>query len=216
LSAHSPALEPAFLRDTCEENGIKIVYTHVNADRLLNDVDNVIKEHEILGCKYIGLGMLPERYRSPYWYPHFKEDYLPTMRAIRDAGKRFLYHNHNIEFERYGDKLLMTHMLEDFAPDEMGVVFDTYWAHMGGADVVGWIHRLKGRLPVVHLKDVAVVGGQTVMAPVGEGNLNFPAILKAFEEEGSEYALVEQDICIGSPFECLKSSYDYLKSIEYV
>ena len=48
------------------------------------------------------------------------------------------------------------------------------------------------------------------MAPVMEGNLNFPAILSLLEKTDCEYLLVEQDICQGSPFDCLKTSYDNL------
>ena len=53
------------------------------------------------------------------------------------------------------------------------------------------------------------------MAPVMEGNLNFPAILKALENTSCEYMLVEQDTCQGSPFDCLKTSYDNLAAAGY-
>ena len=53
------------------------------------------------------------------------------------------------------------------------------------------------------------------MAPVMEGNLNFPGILKALEETSCEYLLVEQDTCQGSPFDCLETSYRNLKNTGY-
>ena len=214
LSGQGP-FPAQFMRDALDENGLSCVLTHIAPERLLNDADELIRAHQILGCKYIGLGSMPERYRSPYWYPRFKVDFLPTMQKFRDAGMLFMYHNHHFEFERWGDKLILERMMDDFAPDEMGFTFDTYWAQAGGGDPIKWINLLKGRLPVVHLKDMGVTNGQSVMAPIGEGNLDFPAILKAFEAAGSQYALVEQDICVGSPFDCLQRSLDYLKSLGY-
>jgi len=42
-----------------------------------------------------------------------------------------------------------------------------------------------------------------------EGNLNWPAIIKAAEGAGVMHAMVEQDDCYGAdPFVCLKTSYN--------
>ena len=52
------------------------------------------------------------------------------------------------------------------------------------------------------------------MAPVGYGNMNFDRIIDAASHSGVEYMLVEQDNCYeDDPFECLKKSYEYLKSL---
>ena len=67
----------------------------------------------------------------------------------------------------------------------------------------------------MHLKDMAVEGMQQVMAPVMEGNLNFPAILNVLEKTDCKYLIVEQDTCQGSPFDCLKTSYDNLAAEGY-
>lgn len=46
---------------------------------------------------------------------------------------------------------------------------------------------------------------------VGEGNLDWPAIVQASRDIGVEYAIVEQDICPGDPFDSLKKSWDNLE-----
>ncbi len=127
-----------------------------------------------------------------------------------------MYHNHNAEFQKFGGKLVMDTLLESFAPDEMGFTLDTYWVQMGGGDVCGWLEKMRGRTPCVHLKDMAVQGWEPIMAPVGGGNLDFPKILKTLENLGGvEYLLVEQDVCQGSPFDCLEQSLRYLHSLGY-
>ena len=46
--------------------------------------------------------------------------------------------------------------------------------------------------------------------------IDFPKIMAAFEKAGTGVAFVEQDECFErDPFDCLKMSYDYLKSIGY-
>lgn len=204
------------VRELCDKHGLEIVLTHTDPNRILNDTEAVIREHDVMGCKYIGIGMMPKKYCSPEWLWHFAEDYREPAKKIAAAGKLLMYHNHNIEFQKFNGKLVLDTLLESFAPEELGFTLDTYWVQMGGADVCEWLTKLKGRTPCVHLKDMAVRGWDAVMAPVMEGNLNFPKILRTMEELGGvEHILVEQDICEGSPFDCLKTSYDNLHKLGY-
>lgn len=204
------------VREICDKHGLKIVLTHWNPERILNDTEAVIREHEIMGCDYIGIGMMPPKYRTPEWLWHFAEDYKEPAKKIAAAGKLLMYHNHNLEFQKFDGKLIMETLMESFAPDELGFTLDTYWVQMGGADVCAWIERLADRIPCVHLKDMAVRGMEPIMAPVGEGNLDFKKILATLERTGkTKYLLVEQDICQGSPFDCLEQSYKNLHALGY-
>ena len=66
-------------------------------------------------------------------------------------------------------------------------------------------------MKVVHFKDMG--GGsenQSIMTEVGEGNLEWSAIIEACQDAGVEYAAVEQDICQRDPFESLAISYQNL------
>lgn len=199
--------DPAAVRAICDELSLKIVLTHTGADRILNETDEVIREHDVLGCRYIGIGGMPEKYRSAAWYGYFAEDFREAAKKMAAAGKLFMYHNHNFEYEKIGGVRMIERLLEDFAPDEMGVTLDTYWVQAAGADVCEWIEIMKDRVHCVHLKDMAVNGMTPIMAPVMEGNMNFPAILKALEGTAAKHLIVEQDTCQGSPFDCLQTSY---------
>lgn len=105
-------------------------------------------------------------------------------------------------------------LADGFSAEEMGFTLDTYWVQFGGASPEDWIRRLKGRVPCIHLKDLAIVSGVQKMAVIGEGNINFDRVISAAEDSGTEYLLVEQDDCNGEdPFECLKRSYANLSSM---
>ncbi len=216
ISAIGP-IAPQKLRAMCDDNGMEIALTHTPEPRLLSDLDNVIREHEVLGCKTIGLGGMAERYRNPDWIEYFIEDFLPVTEKIVAAGMTFSYHNHNFEFETMRDgRKIIDVIVGGFPAKNLAFTLDTYWLQAGGVSVVEWIGKLRGRVPCVHLKDMALSGMAQRMAPVGEGNLTFPEILKAFEASGARYAFVEQDDCYGeSPFDCLKKSFDYLARLGY-
>lgn len=215
LSAVGKEVTPVIAKEICDENGLEIVLTHSDVNRILHDTENLIKDHEIMGCRYIGLGIMPEKYMTEDWIQEFCKDFKKPAQMIRDAGMRFMYHNHNVEFEKVGGKLLIEYLLDGFEPDELGITLDTYWVQAAGGDVCQWIERLADRVPCVHLKDLGVVNRQAVMAPVMEGNINFPAVMKALEKTCCEYALVEQDICRESPFVCMEKSYQNLKKLGY-
>lgn len=215
------AYEPEWLKAELDKNGLSCVITHVDVKALTDTVENTIARHNVFGCKHIGLsgyGFLTEPEKTP------KEMYRElgaAARALRDAGKLFMYHNHHYEFGKIDGRIVIDELCELFAPDELGFTFDTYWAQISGCDPAAWLRKLKGRVPCIHLKDCAIgvneVNEEKVVASryavLGEGNMNFDAIFKAAEDAGTEYMLVEQDDCYGEdPFACLKRSYDYLRS----
>ena len=205
-------IPPWNLRALAEKYGMEICATHVGFDALTNDLESVIRDHVLLDCPYIGLGAMPDRFRgSAEGYKEFAGIITPIAQVIRDAGRTFIYHNHNFEFVRFGEMTGMDILLEECGS---AVQFepDTYWIQAGGGDVIAWLRKLSGRVEVVHFKDMVydLDAQAPSMAEIGEGNLNWPQILKVCREIGVRWHIVEQDICRRDPFDSLKISYDYL------
>ena len=51
---------------------------------------------------------------------------------------------------------------------------------------------------------------------MGEGNINFDRVFEKAQAAETKYMLVEQDDCNGeNPFDCVKRSYEYLKSVGF-
>jgi sugar phosphate isomerase/epimerase len=116
---------------------------------------------------------------------------------------------------RYGEKTWLAQLYERADPGMLKAELDVYWIQAGGGDPADWIRRCAGRQPLLHLKDMTVgPGREPRMAEIGEGNLNWPAILAAAAESGVEWYLVEQDHCYGrDPFESLAISYRNLRGM---
>lgn len=209
-------IAPERVKSLCDQNGLQIVLTHNGEHRFLNNVEGLIEEHRLYGARYIGLGMIPDRYRTPDMFDDFFRDFEEPLQKIHDAGMLFMYHNHALEFARLPDgRVMMDVMLERFPREIMGITADTYWMQFAGLDVNEWLKNHADRLPCVHLKDMIPDMFTAKMAAVGSGNMNFTAILNTLKNNGvTEYALVEQDDCYGdSPFGCLKRSLDYVKGL---
>ncbi len=209
--------DPQWMKEQLDKNGLRCVLTHIAAPSLLEDTAGVIANHDVLGCKYVGLGGY-----APFWkkddeavplpqiVPGFAEEYGPVAEQLYKGGKYFMYHNHHYEFQKTNGQTLMEQFAQAIPAEHMGFTLDTYWVQVGGGDPAAWLEKLSGRVPCIHLKDC---GFGPTMLPVGEGNINFNRVFAAAEAAGTKYMLVEQDNCNGEdPFDCLKRSYDYLHS----
>ena len=199
-----------WLKEQLDKNCLDCVLTHIPVPRLTGELEQVLSEHDIFGCSRIGLGFWafdPEKDMS---LEKWLETFPPIAKKIHQAGKLFMYHNHDNEFKRMNGKLVMEILAEAVPAEEMGFTLDTFWVQAGGGDPAQWLEKLAGRIPCIHLKDYAY--GRE-MAVVGEGNINFDRVFEKAEAGGTEYMLVEQDDCHGEdPIECLKRSYAFLRS----
>jgi sugar phosphate isomerase/epimerase len=185
---------------------------------MLNETDNVMQEHELWNCKYIGAGSLPMSYRESgkAGYAQFAKDASKVGKIFSQNGFKFLYHNHHFEFQKEDGMTYMETLFNESIPEDFDFEIDTFWVQTGGSDPAAWIKKCNGRIHVVHLKDMVIknVNGEIkqIMAEVGEGNLNWPAIINACKEAGVEWYVVEQDTCQRDPFDSLKISLNNLKS----
>ena len=135
--------EPEWLNEQLKKCDLKCVITHISADDLVKNPAKVACNHYTFDCNYVGLG----------WYgfegthkdmEKFLSKYLPVAKAIKEEGRYFMYHNHEKEFRRYKDGIVLEYLAEQFSPEIMGFTFDTYWAQTAGADPAYWIEKLSG------------------------------------------------------------------------
>jgi len=104
-----------------------------------------------------------------------------------------------------------------------GFEMDCFWVSVAGHNPVDLLHKLSGRVPLLHLKDKAQ--GTPVMykesversafKEVGHGVIDWPEVLRAAQSAGVEHYFVEQDQTPGDPVESLRQSFAYLSKLQY-
>ena len=198
-----------------DEFGLTICITHVGFEYLQNDIEAAIAQHQLWMCPNVAIGSMPNAYRQGGLdgFRQFAKDAETVGKKLADVGLTFSYHNHSFEFARFGDQTGLDIIYDESDPRYLKAELDTYWVQHGGGDVIGWIDKLAGRMPVIHFKDMVIYDGQQTMAEIGEGNLNWAAIIEACEEGGVDWYAIEQDVCQRDPFESLKISYDNLRAM---
>lgn len=106
--------------------------------------------------------------------------------------------------------------IEGFDSETVDFMPDTYWIQNGGADIRHIIEKLRGRVKIIHLKDMKRTPGGQTFAEIGYGNLYFEGIIETALDCGIKQFVVEQDECDGNPIDSLKKSIEYLNSIKEV
>lgn len=208
-------IEPTELRRYLDESGLSVCATHVPLDSILNDTETTAKNHKILGCPVVGIGAGPNM-NKPGIDTAFMDDLAGKLneagRKLKPYGLRFGYHNHSMEFRKLENgQIAFDYLAAHTDPETVSFILDTYWVQTGGASVLEYIKRLRGRVDVIHFKDMKIGDDfQGHFAEIGAGNLNWKDIVAACEETGVKAAAIEQDICPRDPFDCLRASYEYL------
>ncbi len=190
MNGPSPEVGALQARRMLDDHGLKCIATHRNWDDLAQRTDDEIDFHKTLGCGFAAIGGIPARYgdRGADGYRDFIRDAKPVIAALNNAGIAFGYHNHAHEFQKseaLGGKTLYDLLIDEGGPDFMLEV-DVYWVHHAGVNPVRIFERCVGRTPVIHLKDKEVVAKDgPVMAPIGEGNMDWQSILPGLRARGS-------------------------------
>lgn len=201
-----------------KDYGLVVGATHHGWGEFRDTLDDVIARNKAWGCDHPAVGALPGEYRGLDGIKRFLDEIGPITARLAAEGMDFSYHNHNWEFARLdgpASKTWMDTILELSEGKGLNFEIDTYWVQAGGAEPTLWLKKCAGRMPVIHFKDMCVMpNGEIRMAPIGEGNLDWPGLLKAARAGGTEFAFVEQDLTYDrDPFDCLASSFRYLHNL---
>ena len=186
-------------------------------DAFARALDNCKKR----GFQFAVLPAIPEKQRGDLEALRGLGDRLNRAgEKARAAGLRFCYHNHAFDFRPVEGTTGFDILMERVDPKLCGFEVDCFWASVAGRDPAELIRRLKGRVPMIHLKDKARGAAvrfderdKTPLREVGSGSIDWPKVLSAAQASGVEYYFVEQDETPGDPLDSLRKSFAYLSSL---
>lgn len=222
ISGVRAAISAADLRKVMVDAGVEPVGAHINLGTWRDNFKQAIEDCHGWGVKYAAIPWMNwndyKDYTPADWKKLFREFDAIAKKAAKE-GITLQYHNHDFEFNQFfikngkGGKTILE-MMFDTCKVLQGEP-DFGWVMRGGMDPVVWAERMKGRIDQVHLKDWGLIGGAFSFRALGEGRINWPAVVKACLKSGTHTFIVEQDACpaTNDPFRSLKISRDYLRGI---
>lgn len=180
---------------------------------------------EDLNKVFDSLNELKMKYAVVYWPwmgggPFKLDDCKKSAEILNELGAKakqnglpLLWHNHDKEFHEMEDGLPFDYLMKNTDPKLVNCEMDIYWVKKGGADPLLYLKKYDGRIPVLHVKDMASGPEQDFICP-GRGIIDFVPIFAEARKQKIEHYFVERD---NEPngIGCLKSSGDFMRNIRF-
>jgi sugar phosphate isomerase/epimerase len=175
-----------------------------------DDPSQILEAANTLGVHYVVSSGISRFTEKPAGAAMRADDYKAMAqffnefgRQAKQAGLQFAYHNHNSEFQDFGQgKVGYDALIEHTDADLVKLELDCGWMVAAGHDPVQYFHRYPNRYRMVHIKDfVKPAQPSTSLASqdvpqgtvLGTGCIDYRPILQAAKAAGVEHFYVEQE-----------------------
>ncbi len=176
-----------------QQIGVNTCGTHEGYEKFLDNAQQVIDFNSAIGSPYIVIPSMPGHFRrtDEHGLKEFAYNLNTFGYKVKEAGMQLCYHNHSFEFEKLDDgRTLYDVIFTETDAELVKAEVDVAWAFNAGVDPVELFDKYSDRVKLLHMKDLDKNGK---LAPVGEGVIDMPAVIKKAKEIGVAYYIVEQD-----------------------
>ena len=208
------------LRSALNAAGLRCQSAHMGYERLQKDLEGALAEAKAIGATWVVCPWIAAKITREDTL-RAAEVFNRAAKAAASQGMRFGYHLHGYEFVPSTEGTLFDTLATNTDPKQVEFQVDVFHTFHGGGDPVKIINTHKGRVTSLHLKDLkkgtAVVAGQPtgtpeIDVPVGTGQLDMPAILRAAKAAGVGLYYVEDESA--DPLAAIPQSVKYLESVK--
>lgn len=210
---------PKDFKKLVEDNGMKLLSAHTApsknkpTDPTPPDFQKSIDHAQEAGLKYIVMPWINESSIQTEDDCKRTADYFNLFgEASKKAGAQFLYHNHDFEFRKVGDKSIYEHFISNSDPKLVNFEMDIYWVVSGGENPVSLFKKYPNRFPLWHVKDMAKMEKKST--EIGNGRIDFKPIFSCAKLAGLECPVVEQEDYSGSSLDSAKICLVNLKKLQ--
>lgn len=191
--------------------GLKACGSHVALSELTNNIDAVIKYSLEIGNKYV---------ICPYADVNSKQDVLDLAAKLNVIGQKCKdnglicgYHNHAHEFKEFDGEYALDLLYSKTDAELVKAEIDTYWVEYAGVNVIDFLKKHSGRCPLIHIKDMQIIGDKTESTEVGNGIMNISSIIVEAEKQGAAWLIIEQEYFTRPTLESVEIGYNNLKKL---
>jgi sugar phosphate isomerase/epimerase len=182
--------------------GLRMQSMLTGYEKLRDDLASVVKDAKDIGCSYVGTAWIP--HQGPVTRQHIDQastDFAKWGKVLAGEGLKFFYHVHGYEFGASPDGTLLDTLMKQ-SPGDVAFQMDVFWVMRGGGNPAALLTKYPGRFLLMHLKDIAKgteLGDPTGSAPdetsvpLGQGQVDWPAVIKAAKAAGTKMFYIEDE-----------------------
>jgi sugar phosphate isomerase/epimerase len=200
---------PAQARKIIDKLGLKCSSMHGGLDQFKPEhLQATLDAAKTLGAGYVICAWIGEDLRTVEGYNTLGKIITEAQPKAQAQGVTLLYHNHSFEFAKLPNgKTGMEILLKSPEYTAVQMELDLYWVQHGWAKPLEWMTGLKGRVPLVHVKDMDTTVYRN-FAEVGTGIIDWKPLIAAAPAAGVKYFVLEQDSnWKPSPLESVTTSF---------
>ena len=206
------------LRQMIADHGLRVPSGHFDYEGL----DSKLEYAKELGVDYVVCPMLPKSMQNSLdSFKKAADQFNHWGEQVQKLGMRFAFHNHNYEFQHFGNTTGYETLLTRTDPKLVFFEMDCYWITQAGLNPVTMLQQHGDRIRMLHLKDrkPGFPASQQLgdaaqhFTEVGTGTIDYKRILAIAQQQGIKYTFVEQDSTTIPPMESLRISYQNLEKL---
>ncbi|UXB25169.1 sugar phosphate isomerase/epimerase [Stenotrophomonas maltophilia] len=193
---------------------IRAVSSHVQLAELRDNLDGVVAFNRSIGNTTLVVPYLDQkdRPRDAAGWTALGQELGRIARQVRVKGMQLAYHNHDFELADFDGQTGLELLFAAAGPD-LKTELDLAWVARAGLDPAVMLGKFRGHVFAVHAKDNAPKGqaeDEGGFAAVGQGVLDWNAILPAAATAGVQWYIVEHDQP-RDPAKVIQAGADYLR-----
>jgi sugar phosphate isomerase/epimerase len=210
-------------KDQLKAHGLRPVSAHYGYDQFRTNLDWIVSDARALGLKYAGCA----------WIPHGEQFDEKTCREAIEVfnhagevlaahGVKFFSHTHGYEFAPYKDGTFFDLIMAETNPKYVCFEMDIFWVASAGINPTDLMKKYGSRWQLMHLKGMKegtptglFTGHSDVNndVPLGQGQIQFPPLLKAAANAGVKYYFIEDESDISE--KQIPVSLEYLHTLSW-
>lgn len=204
----------AELKQLLDRYSIKAISSHVPLAELRNNLDAVVTFNRAIGNTTLVVPYLDPKDRptDAAGWATLGQELGRIAQQVRGKGMRLAYHNHDFELAEVQGRTGLERLFAAAGPD-LQTELDLAWVARAGLDPALTLAKFRGRLFAVHAKDNTAKGqaeDEGGFAAVGQGVLDWNAILPAAAAAGVQWYIVEHDQP-RDPAKVIQTGAEYLR-----
>ena len=202
------------LKQLLDRYSIKAISSHVPLAELRSNLDGVVAFNRSIGNTTLVVPYLDKKDRptDAAGWTALGQELGSIARQVRAKGMRLAYHNHDFELVDFNGRTGLELLFAAAGPD-LQTELDLAWVARAGLDPALMLEKFRGHMFAVHAKDNAPKSqaeDEGGFAAVGQGVLDWNAILPAAATAGVHWYIIEHDQP-RDPAKIIQTGADYLR-----
>lgn len=231
--------KPAEFKKALDDAGLSCKSVHFFPDV---SPEQTLEFANVLGAKYVVSSFTPEFLKKKLQTDKFEPaKFLAMLSGLKlddfkelaegcnrlgerakAAGRKYAYHNHNVEFKPFGNKKGFDILLKETSSDLVRLELDCAWAAAAGESVPKLLQENPTRFRLLHIKNfkkidkpIYSLAEPPVFTTLGEGVIDYKSVFAAAKRTAVEHYFVEHEppYDVVTPMEVLKQGFAYLHKL---